>query len=323
MGRPASSKWHREDCVRRSRPCPVCGTPSDSAAIFLESNVDETRINSFSFASRKTPEFMNHKLVRCPICDLVYVSEPPEQAELATGYREADYDSSEEAEDAAVAYISAMRRALESLPTRTDALEIGTGTGALLDHLHIIGFRNLVGFEPSTAAIASAPPHRQEWIRPITFEEHEFDDHSFDLVCCFMTLEHVLDPKELADGVLRLLRPGGAFVTVTHDCDSRVNTTLGRRSPIIDIEHMQLFSRTSIVELLARSGYQRISVAGFKNRYALRYWWRLLPLPEPVRRAGAALLRVSRVDRLKITLNVGNTMAIGYAPTVAPSNDTK
>ena len=173
------------------------------------------------------------------------------------------------------------------------------------------------------AAIADAPPHRQEWIRPITFEEHGFGDHSFDLICCFMTMEHVLDPKELADGVLRLLRPGGVFVTVTHDFDSRVNTILGRRSPIIDIEHMQLFSRTSIVELLARSGYERIAVEGFRNRYALRYWWRLLPLPKPVRRGGAALLRVSRLDGLKITLNVGNTMAIGYAPTGAPSNGTK
>ncbi len=310
-------------CVRPSRPCPVCDSPSELAPIFLEANVDETRINSFSFASRKTPEFMNHKLVRCPTCDLVYVSEPPEQAELATGYRDADYDSSEEAEDAASAYLSAMRHLLETLPSRTDALEIGTGTGALLEKLQITGFRRLVGLEPSMAAIADAPLHRQEWIRPITFEEHEFDDHSFDLVCCFMTLEHVLDPKELADGVLRLLRPGGAFVTVTHDCDSRVNTMLGRRSPIIDIEHMQLFSRSSIVELFARSGYERIEVEGFRNRYALRYWWRLLPLPRSVHRAGAAVLRVSRLDRLKIAINVGNTMAIGYAPTVAPSNETK
>lgn len=301
--------------MRPSRPCPICSSPSESAVIFLESNVDETRINSFSFASRKTPEFMNHKLVRCPVCDLVYVSEPPEQAELASGYREADYDSSEEAEDAASAYLSAMRHMLETLPSRNDALEIGTGTGALLEKFHAIGFQNLVGLEPSVAAIASAPLHRQEWIRPITFEEHEFVDHSFDLICCFMTMEHVLDPKELADGVLRLLRPGGAFVTVTHDCDSRVNTVLGRRSPIIDIEHMQLFSRTSIVELLARSGFQRIGVEGFKNRYALRYWWRLLPLPRPVHRAGAALLRVSRLDRVKIALNVGNTMCVGFAPT--------
>ena len=308
--------------MRPSRPCPVCGSPSDAASIFLESNVDESRINSFSFASRKTPEFMNHKLVRCQTCDLVYVSEPPQQSELAAGYREADYDSSEEAEDAAEAYLSAMRPVLDSLPTRSDALEIGTGTGAMLEQFHAIGFRNLVGLEPSTAAIADAPLHRQEWIHPITFEEHEFDDHSFDLVCCFMTLEHVLDPKELADSVLQLLRPGGAFVTVTHDCDSRVNRVLGRRSPIIDIEHMQLFSQSSVVELLSRSGFERIDVEGFRNRYGLRYWWRLLPLPKIIHRFGAAFLRVSRLDGLKIAVNVGNTMCLGYAPQAQPSQET-
>lgn len=299
----------------------MCGTPSESAAIFLEANVDATRIDSFSFASRKTPEFMNHELVRCPTCDLVYVPEPPDPAELATGYREADYDSSEEAEDAARAYVSAMRPTLDALPHRNDVLEIGTGTGALLERLHAVGFRDLVGLEPSIAAIADAPPHRREWIRPITFEEHEFEDHSFDLVCCFMTMEHVLDPKELADGVLRLLRPGGAFVTVTHDRDGRVNRILGRRSPIIDIEHLQLFSRSSIVELLARSGFERISVGGFRNRYALRYWWRLLPLPRPIYRAGAGLIRVTRLDRLRITIDVGNIMCVGRAPMVTTSHE--
>jgi hypothetical protein len=54
-------------------------------------------------------------------------------------------------------------------------------------------------------------------------------------------MEHVLDPKVIALPAFRLLRPGGAFVTVTHDHRGRLNRLLGRRSPIIDIEHLQLF----------------------------------------------------------------------------------
>ncbi len=54
------------------------------------------------------------------------------------------------------------------------------------------------------------------------------------------------DPDIIAQASFRLLRPGGAFATVTHDYRSPVNRMLGKRSPIFDIEHMQLFSRRAV-----------------------------------------------------------------------------
>ena len=297
---------------RIARNCPLCQTDSNRAAVFLEETIDRAKLTEFSFASRKEPEFMSHRLVQCPICDLVYVDMPPDESELSQAYHVANYDSSEEADDAAAAYLQAIRPTLDQLMRREVALEIGTGTGIFLEHLSAEGFKTLIGVEPSHAAIAAAPEHRRKWIRESTFNESDFAPESFDLICCFMTMEHVRDPDVLARSALRLLRRGGAFVTVTHDYRSLVNRMLGKRSPIIDIEHMQLFSKRSIRYLFEHAGYIDVKVGAFTNTYALRYWTRLAPIPPRAKRLMARMMASVGMDRIKWGFNVGNTIASGF-----------
>ncbi len=294
------------------RSCPVCRTDSSKAKLFLERNIDPAKFSGFSFASRKTPEFMCHRLVQCPNCDLVYANQPPSEDELAHAYHVADYDSSEEANDAATAYINAILPTLGSLARRQSVLEIGTGTGIFLEYLSREGFTELVGVEPSTAAIAAAPPHRHTWIREGMFEEMQFAPESFDLICCFMTMEHVRDPNVIASAAFRLLRPGGAFVAVTHDYHGLVNRLLGKRSPIIDIEHMQLFSKRSLQFLFERVGYIDIEVNAFKNTYSLQYWMRLAPLPMGLKKSASALIAKIGANNVKMGINVGNLITAGF-----------
>jgi len=295
-----------------SRRCPVCDAAPDAAKTFVEETVDASRITRFSFSSRKEPEYMSHRMVQCPGCDLVYVDRPPRQDELARAYHQADYDSSEEANDAALAYNKAIAPTLARLHGRASALEIGTGTGIFLDQLRRVGFEFLVGVEPSRAAIEAAPAHRRTWIRENIFVEADFDPASFDLICCFMTMEHVLDPGLIAHSAMRLLRPDGAFVMVTHDYRSLVNRLLGRRSPIIDIEHMQLFSARSARRLFEDCDYRDVRVEAFVNSYSLRYWMRLLPLPGPAKRATSALISRLGLDGVKLSVNVGNIVTAGF-----------
>ena len=294
------------------RTCPVCHAGANKAELYIEENIDPSRLSGFSFASRKEPEYMCHRLVRCSVCDLVYVDRPPGADVLAQAYHVADYDSSEEASDAAAAYVRSMKPVLSLLQQRRSVLEIGTGTGILLEYLSREGFTELIGVEPSAAAIAAAPPHRKAWIRAGIFEEKDFAPESFDLICCFMTMEHVHDPELVARAAYRLLRRGGAFVTVTHDYRSLVNRILGKRSPIIDIEHMQLFSGKSIRSLFERSGYAGVSVKAFANTYPVRYWLRLAPLPRGLKSTLARLLAVTGLDRFKLRVNVGNVITSGF-----------
>ena len=294
------------------RSCPLCGAGPARAAPFIGDSIDEGRIDASSFASRKTPEYMSHAMVRCLDCDLVYVDRPPSEADLAASYHAADYDSAEEAEDAADAYARASAPMLKKLKGRGAALEIGTGTGAFLERLQRAGFAELVGVEPSAAAIEAAPAHRKGWIRKGIFEEKDFAPASFDLICCFMTLEHVRDPGALVTSVRRLLKPGGVFVAVTHDYRGLLNLVLGRRSPIIDLEHMQLFSRASSRTLLSSHGYVRVDGVGYRNAYRPSYWLRLAPIPAPLKARLLGWLLKSRLDRRRLAVNVGNYMSWGF-----------
>ncbi len=296
---------------RSARSCPVCGDSSSNARRFLDERIDPSRLNEFSFASRKEPEFFNYSMVQCTNCDLVFVDRPPSQQALHQAYHQADYDSSEEANDAAAAYLRELAPVIARLD-RNAALEIGTGTGVLLEGLKERGFQDVLGVEPSTAAIEAAPPHRKMWIREGIFRESDYRPASFDLICCFMTLEHVHDPTEIAASVGRLLKPGGAFVTVTHDNRSTVNRLLGRRSPIIDVEHMQLFSKRSIAELFRRTGYTDVVVSPFANRYAVSYWMRLMPLGRGIKQAIVRGSNLLGLGRRKVSINVGNMVAVGY-----------
>jgi SAM-dependent methyltransferase len=295
----------------KSRPCPVCHTGFEKAKLFIEKNIDSAKLSRFSFASRKEPEYMCHRLVQCPTCDLVYADQPPGDDELAQAYHLADYDSSEEANDAAASYIHAIQPTLVLLARRQSVLEIGTGTGIFLEYLSRSGFTELVGVEPSSAAISAAPEHRRAWIRMGMFEEKEFAPKSFDLICCFMTMEHVRDPNIVAQAAFRLLRPGGAFVTVTHDYRSTVNRLLGKRSPIIDIEHLQLFSKRSVRHLFESGGYADVTVSPFVNTYSLRYWMRLALLPPGIKSIVSGLMATTGVDKAKIGINVGNLITTG------------
>ena len=100
---------------------------------------------------------------------------------------------------------------------------------------------------------------------------------------------------------------------VCHDRRAPLNRALGERSPIMDIEHLQLFSQASVRALLERTGFGDIGVRRFTNRYPLHYWLKLAPVPEP-REAGARRRRASRPAalRLAVPLPVGNLVATGF-----------
>ena len=65
-----------------SRNCPVCF--SSLSKHFMDENYDPSKINQYTFASRKNPEFMCYELVECNVCDLVYANSPPSVEELST-----------------------------------------------------------------------------------------------------------------------------------------------------------------------------------------------------------------------------------------------
>ena len=300
------------------RNCPVCGAASDEATLYLKRSFDPALLDEFSYASRKTPEYMSFELVTCPHCATVYASSAPPAGAIAAAYHDAGYDSADEATLAAKTYADALAPFLARLPSKTYALEIGTGTGVFLTKLKALGFQRVVGVEPSRKAIEAADPGIRPDIREGIFKEGDFEPQSFDLICCFMTLEHVPDPRQLVEAAARLLRPGGLLALVTHDYKAAVNRVLGRRSPIIDIEHLQIFCPESLARLIALCGLDKVSIESFANRYRMQYWLRLAPVPKPLKSGLNSALRATGFDNTTLRVNVGNLLTVARKPVLEP-----
>lgn len=298
----------------QTRTCPVCGREERDAEPFLAASIDPTRVGAFSFASRKLPEYMSFRLVRCTGCETVFAAEAPRAENLVRAYEEADYDSAEEAADAARTYARELAPHLTGNDLSGRALEIGTGTGVFLRELKRLGFAEAVGVEPSVRAIAAAEPGVKDMIRAGIFRASDYEPESLSLICCFMTLEHVSDPRALTEAAFDLLRPGGRIAFVTHDYTARINKLMGRRSPIIDIEHMQLFCPSSLRLLLSLSGFETIEVASIRNAYSIRYWLRLAPMPAQLKTLALRVLSGLGLGRSTMALNVGNLIAVARKP---------
>lgn len=297
-----------------ARSCPLCGS-DDDGDVFAAARLDTATLDQFAFASRKRPEHMRLRLLCCPCCDLVYASPVPTPEALARAYREAAFDSAVEAQFAARTYREALAGIFATLPDRDGTLDIGTGEGAFLEELVNAGFSGVSGVEPSTEPIAAAAAPVAALIEHDVFRPDVRPAGSLSLVTCFQAIEHVPDPAELVRDAARLLKPGGVLALVCHDRRAMVNRVLGPRSPIIDVEHQQLFSPASVTRLLRGAGLVEIGHRTILNRYPLRYWVRLLPLP---RRAGNLAGRV--LDRTgagdwAVSLPVGNLLAWGRRPT--------
>jgi SAM-dependent methyltransferase len=231
---------------------------------------------------------------------------------LADAYRAAAFDGSNEARYASITYAREVRKIMRRLPDLNGSLDIGTGDGAFLEQLINLGFQNVIGVEPSQAPYAAGRPEIRNRIRLGLFQAEDYSPAEFSLVTCFQTMEHLWDPLGIARAVLPLLKSGGAFSIVVHNRYALSARVLGFKSPIFDVEHLQLFSPKTACRLLECAGYKHVRFNVLWNRYPLYYWIKLLPIPDRIKGALLRLAHTSRIGKLLVSLPAGNVVCTGF-----------
>lgn len=290
--------------------CLRCGSNSHARVKFPCSFVTE-ELGPHTFSARRTTEHFHYRILECGECGQVYSSPvlPPDR--LADLYRHSKLTYAQETPDIAQTYLRYLRRNSHLLTKTERALEIGCGSGFFLKELVRFGFNKVVGVEPSEDAVAQAGD-LQDHIHCCFFEQAPLDDASFDLICCFQTLDHLLNPLDVLRRCLSLLRPGGLLYLVVHNERALQASLFGEKSPIYDVEHVYLFNPETLSGLCEKAGFQPQRVFGVHNTYPLEYWLRMAPIP-----AKKFFQRASQIlglDHLRLTIPAGNLGLFAIKP---------
>lgn len=295
--------------IERSNLCPVCFSNNNDSNIFLKKNINLKELNIHSFSSRKIPEFMNYELIKCSDCDLIYAINIPDLNHLYGNYSNSIFSSKKQEEEAADTYFKILNKCVK-FKNKNKAFEIGSSSGSFLAKLKKLGFKKVRGVEPSYSSINSANEEIKKSLLQGFFENPSLFYGDQDLICCFMTLEHVYNPLAVLDKCYKMLNNNGKLIIVVHNHNYILNRILGKKSPIIDIEHLQLFSEKSIIKALENSKFSKIKTQRIVNSYNLSYWLSLLPLTKTYKKKILSFIKFIKFNNLKISINVGNIMVI-------------
>jgi len=207
-------------------------------------------------------------MVACRGCGHVYLDPRPSSDDLGAIYP-SNYYSFVGTRDGLVARaqrvwesgkVKLYRELIGGGPKRI--LDVGCGDGRLLSLLEEFGDPDwtLAGLEFDEAAVARCRALGFEAfaLRVEDFAALPEQQANYDAVVMLQLIEHVDDPVLVCERVFSLLRPGGVFIIETPDLDGLDYRLFKKRwwGHYHFPRHWNLFSRDSLVRMLAERGFE-------------------------------------------------------------------
>jgi len=282
--------------------CAICA--SSSYSILYPPNLGV--LDEKTFSARRVSNGCHYRVVKCRKCGLVFSNPVLAFDEIKRLYADSKFTYGSEVFDLKDTYTHYLERYLSCAHKRESFLEIGCGNGFFLEVALDLGFKNVYGVEASREAVASAPSRVRGMIRNEMFDPSTFTSVRFDVICFFQTIDHVLDPNQFLSGCYSLLSNGGIVLCICHNIESLLAKVLGERCPMIDVEHIYLFSKSTLRRIFEKNGFDVIDVFDVYNRFSLEYWVRMCPFPTLLKRRVTNLLRTFGIEKWKLKLNAGN-----------------
>lgn len=239
--------WNRVQAYRSPRRCPVCLSREISTLTQLRGWVVRA----------------------CSRCKCRYLGNFPSDEELETLYNDAYFSSGRDSEHgyasreltAAARKTNERRLAIlrKHLPANARVLEVGAGNG-LFGQSATREFE-YVGIDLCDEAVRAARARGLEVYRA-SLARYVNTGAAFDAVTLFHVFEHLADPHDALATLGELLRPGGILVVITPDTESLLCAISGDRWVSYKFpEHLILYSRSALIELLEHSGFEIVSAS--------------------------------------------------------------
>jgi 2-polyprenyl-3-methyl-5-hydroxy-6-metoxy-1,4-benzoquinol methylase len=222
------------------RACPTCGSTDEA----LELEKDHMRI------------------VRCKVCDLVFVNPTFDEAHYKQVYASQAYQdivrdlgiSSHEYRvnrfgSERVGMMGEHLRPPNGRPPRY--LDVGCSTGFVVEAARDKGWE-AIGIDLNPSAIEFGRSRGLD-LRTVALEEAGFAPRTFDAVSLFDVLEHLLDPRRTLSACVDLLAPGGILFLYVPNFDSASRLLMGANAHFIwPTHHLNYYTPTTIRDLMLR-----------------------------------------------------------------------
>jgi SAM-dependent methyltransferase len=295
-----------------ARYCALCG-PEAGKKVKYPARFSREDFNFKIFSARRMPDRRHFRLVECERCQMIYSDPACDPSSLATLYHDATVNYQNQQSQIYDSYAVVLDKVLPLAKGRGTFLEIGGGSGFMLRYGAERGFSRQIEVDPSEDALKKFAPcsPNARYVCEV-FSPGILPAGSVSLACCFQMLDHVPDPAAFVRAVVDMLEPGGVFVSITHNAQALSAKLLGERSPIFDLEHMYLFNPGNLSRFFRKCGLERVESFTVSNRYALRHWFHLAPVPG--KKTIGQVLEKTGLAAIPIRLNAGNFAAVGVKP---------
>jgi 2-polyprenyl-3-methyl-5-hydroxy-6-metoxy-1,4-benzoquinol methylase len=216
--------------------CPLCATKPE------ESHIAHT--------------FPLSRYVKCPTCDLVYLSPRLREDSMRAIYEMSSYFEGSATNLGYQSYSSQdecyaqtfRRRLLRILrhqkPGRS--LDIGCGTGILVEEAAKLGYESH-GIDVSPHGLSSRLVSLGDRFKQGTIDEVQYPSGHFDLVTLCDVIEHIYNPKAFARAVHQIVAPNGIVALATPNYDAPLRKLLGNRNVSFKIpEHVTYYTTNTL-----------------------------------------------------------------------------
>jgi 2-polyprenyl-3-methyl-5-hydroxy-6-metoxy-1,4-benzoquinol methylase len=257
-----------EAAVAAKSACPVCG--SSNAKLYLEGRPHA--LDSAAFGSSRT-KLSFGRILRCADCGFGFSESRPAEDQLRELYRRMDVAAYESETPGRRRTARRHQKILQRYASQSGRiLDIGCASGRFLAECAAAEW-TVVGLEPSQSLSEEArqllPANAR--IYPITLQEADFPESSFDAVTMWDVLEHVPNPGEFLRTAVSFVKPGGLLLANVPNLDSWQARVMRRRWPLFLPEHLNYFNRESLALCGRQSGAHLIALGHRPVSFSLGY----------------------------------------------------